>query len=370
MVFIAYLVLAFTTIQFLVALVNLLIETNLPEAEFGSDDRVSVLIPALTDRTGLNALLDDLTNQDYRNIEILVFNNHPEERTSEIVTEVTHNNKKVKLINPCGFPRGWQKRNFACHSLSGFAKGRYFLFIDPGVKIGYDTISRAVSYSKKYNLDLVSVLPEQIMITFGEKIIVPDINYMILSLFPLVFIRKLRLPAMAAASGHLMMFTAKKYNWVKPHEKLKNSKVEEILIPRMFKKFGIHTACLLGDDSITMRTFNGYREAFHGFSEKVMPFFGNSFFLAYLFWSITTLGFIPVLIKLPLFLFVIYLILYFSARVFTSIAGRQNVKENLLYLLPQQFTLFLSVSKEFIDMVYSKLEWKKIKKPSAGKRKK
>jgi glycosyltransferase involved in cell wall biosynthesis len=358
MVFVAYIVFAFTIFQLLVALANLLLESGLPECEINSNEKVSVLIPARNQEDNISTLLDDLLKQDYPNIEIIVFNDQSEDNTAGIVAEYITRDKRVQLINSCGLPKGWQRRNFACHSLSGFARGRYFLFVTPDLRIGNDIISRAVSYSRKYNLDLLSVIPKQIMKKFGEKITVPNINYIIVSLLPLVLVRKLKVPLLAAADGQFMLFTAKKYKWATPHEKLKNSKVEDVLIPHIYKKFGLHTACLLGDDSMTCRRYKGFRDTIPGISRNIIAFFGNSYILAWLFWIITTLGFLPAFSQLPALLAAFYFILYLTTRIVVSIAGRQSIRDNLLYIFPMQFSLFIFISREFINEIYRKFEWK------------
>ncbi len=358
MLYVAYFVMAFTIVQLLVATSNLVFEKYLPESDESVKDLISVLIPARNEENNIRNILDDLMNQVYRNIEIIVFNDQSQDRTAEIVTEYTIRDKRIKLINSCGLPKGWLGKNFACHSLSGFAKGKYFLFIDADVRIDKNVVGRAVSYSVRNDIDLISVFPKQIMKTFGEKITVPNMNYILVSLLPLVLVRKFKFPSLAAANGQFMFFNAKKYNWAKPHEKVRDIKVEDIMISRMYKKFGLHTGCLLGDDSITCRMYTGFNAAVQGFSKNVIAFFGNSFILAILFWLMTTAGFIPVLSQFKFVFFIEYIILYVSTRIIISVASRQNIIDNLLYILPLQFSLFAFISKASLNKIFKKLEWK------------
>jgi len=134
MVYIAYIILVFTVIQLLVALANLCFETNLPKTDYVPDVLVSVLIPARNEEENIGTLLDDLINQEYRNIEVVVFNDQSEDRTAEIVTEYTIRDKRISLLNSGGLPEGWLGKNFACHSLSGKAHGKYMLFLDADVR--------------------------------------------------------------------------------------------------------------------------------------------------------------------------------------------------------------------------------------------
>ena len=336
MVIIAYIVLIFTVIQLLVALVNLVFETNLPVSAYASDDLVSVLIPARNEAKNIGNILDDIINQDYRNIEVIIFNDQSEDVTAEIVTKYTISDSRISLVNSGGLPDGWLGKNFACHSLSEKATGKYYLFLDADVRIGNDLIGRAISFSDRHYLDLISIFPKQIIKTFGERITVPNMNYILVSLLPLVLVRKLGFPSISAANGQFMFFRADTYRKMKPHEVVKADKVEDISIARIYKETGKKIACLLGDDSITCRMYSGFRDAVTGFSKNVIAFFGNSFMLALLFWIVTTFGFVAVIFEFSIPVIISYIIMYILTRIFISVSSRQSIFFNLLFIVPLQ----------------------------------
>ena len=356
--FLAYAVLAFTLIQLLVAIVNLCFETNLPVSEIVRKDLISVLIPARNEEKNIGNVLEDLISQDYPNFEVIAFNDQSDDRTAEIVTEYTIRDKRIQLYNSSGLPEGWLGKNFACHSLAEKATGKYLLFLDADVRIGNKVINRALSFSTTYDLGLISIFPKQVIRSHGERITVPNMNFILASLLPLVLVRKTNFSSIAAANGQFMFFECEKYKSLWPHEKMKNEKVEDISIARAYKKKGLKVACLLGDDMITCRMYTGFYEAVKGFSKNVTAFFGNSFVLALLFWLITSFGFIPVLLKLPLALFFIYLIAYMLVRIIISAVSRQNLFFNLLYILPLQLSLFLFIYNSFLNRYFRKFEWK------------
>lgn len=358
MIFLASVVIFFSIIQLLVAVVNLLFETNLPLADYSPDHLVSVMIPARNEEKNIGNILNDLIGQDYHNIEVIVFNDQSDDRTAEIVTEYTIYDERIRLVDSAGLPAGWLGKNFACHSLANYSAGKYLLFLDADVRIGNSLIGRAVSFSDKYDLSLISIFPKQIIKTFGERITVPNMNYILVSLLPLVLVRKLGFPSLSAANGQFMFFMAEIYKSMQPHEMVRNDKVEDISIARIFKKNGLNVACLLGDDTITCRMYTGFCEAVRGFSKNVIAFFGNSFLLALSFWLITTFGFLALFFGLPRWIFAAYLILYLSVRIVISTASRQNIFFNLLYILPLQLSLGLFIYRAFINKHFKKFQWK------------
>lgn len=357
MIILAYFVVAFTIIQLAVAVVNLFFETYLPPALTGNDELVSVLIPARNEEKNIGLLLSDLIKQDYRNIEIIVFNDQSEDRTAEIVTEYTNRDNRIRLIDSGTLPVGWLGKNFACHSLALQAIGKYFLFLDADVRVGADLIGRALSFSKKHSTGLISIFPQQIILSAGERITVPNMNYILLSLLPLVLVRKLKFPSLSAANGQFMFFRSDSYNYVMPHKEMKAEKVEDISIARLYKRKAHKVACLLGDGSLTCRMYAGFSESVNGFSKNVTAFFGNSFILALLFWLVTSFGFLPVLLAMPS-IFPAYCGCYLLTRIIISIASRQNIVYNLLFILPLQVSLGFFIFRAFINRNFKKFEWK------------
>ena len=358
MVYIAYIILVFTVIQLLVALANLCFETNLPKTDYVPGDLVSVLIPARNEEKNIGTLLDDLINQEYRNIEVMVFNDQSDDRTAEIVTEYTIRDKRISLFNSGGLPEGWLGKNFACHSLSAKANGKYMLFLDADVRIGNNLIGRAVFFALKHELGLISIFPKQIIITPGERITVPVMNYILVSLLPLVLVRKLKYPSLSAANGQFMFFDKERYRTIGPHEMVKTDKVEDISIARIYKENGIKTACLLGDNSITCRMYKGFSDAVEGFSKNVIAFFGNSFILAVLFWFVTTFGFLFVFFSFSSVVLLSYIIIYMLTRIIISAASRQSIFFNLLFIVPLQASMGLFIYRAFINKNFKKFQWK------------
>lgn len=361
MVYLAYFIISFSIIQLLVSLVNLLFQSKIVKSTFKVSNRslslVSVLIPARNEEKHIANLLLDLQQQAYSNIEILVFNDLSTDRTTEIVEQFRKNDSRIKLINSKGLPDGWLGKNFGCYSMAVQAKGDFLLFLDADVRINSDIIVNTKAQLKAQKLGLLTIFPKQIMISLGERITVPNMNYILLSLLPLVLVRKAKDQSLAAANGQFMLFDSILYKKMEPHKVMKANKVEDIEIARFYKQNNIPVACLVGDDTITCRMYEGFGEGVNGFSKNVISFFGNSFFMAILFWAITTFGFIPVVLALPSFL-PIYLLLVISTRVIISVVSNQSIIQNLLLLIPQQLALGVFIYQAFTNKIKKQYQWK------------
>lgn len=358
MLYLAWFIFFFTMLKLLIAFVNLLFISKLLPGNRNEKPLVSILIPARNEEKNIGNVLNDILHQDYSNIEVIVFNDLSTDSTAEIVQEYTRRDNRISKINAEQLPEGWLGKNWACHTLSRHAKGEYFLFLDADVRVGNELIYNAISYLVRFDLALVSIFPRQIIKTIGEKVTVPVMNYILLSLLPLVLVRKSTFPSLAAANGQFMLFNAIVYKLLDPHEKMKNNLVEDIEIARYLKREKFKIACLTGDKTIQCRMYSGLNEAIRGFSKNVSTFFGNSIMLSFLFWFITTFGFLFVFFALPMPLFITYLLSYISIRIIISFVSEQNTVENLLLIFPQQISLGLFIFFAFINKKNKTYHWK------------
>ncbi len=357
MEYLAYIAFLFLGMQLLNVLLNGVFrqKINFPNAEI--KESISVLIPARNEENNIGLLLSDLQKDKNSNIEVLVYDDESSDNTATIVQEYAKHDKRISLLKSKGLPKGWLGKNHACYQLAQKAKGHYFLFIDADVRIDEDVIARAVLYLKKYKLSLLSVFPTQIQKSFGERISVPIMNYILLTLLPLIFVRVSPFKSHAAANGQFMLFDAKMYKQNQPHQVFKNSAVEDIAIARFFKHQKLKMACLTGEKGIRCRMYQSYHEAVNGFSKNVFMFFGNKPLPAFLFWAFSGFGFIPVWVIMPHFL-TYYLAILVIILMLYSWISIQNIFSNI-FLFPLQLFFFTRILGNALMVKKNKtLKWK------------
>ena len=88
MITIAWFILIFTLLQFLIALSNLFFLQRFPKNIQIQNELLSVLIPARNEEKNIGNLLTGLQNQEYKNIEIIVFNDESIDETEAIVKQI------------------------------------------------------------------------------------------------------------------------------------------------------------------------------------------------------------------------------------------------------------------------------------------
>lgn len=357
--YICIFIFGFALLQLITGLVNWVFAVRLrKKASSSLSKTISILIPARNEENNIGLILSDLIKTSDNIIEIIVFDDESRDSTSNIVEEFTLMDNRIRLVKSPGLKEGFMGKNFACYQLSLEAKGDYLLFIDSDVRIKNKVIERSLAYIIRNKLDFLSIFPYQNMKTIGEKISVPNMNFILMSLLPLPLVRLSHFSSLSAANGQFMLFNHKIYKEIHPHRLFKNSKAEDIEISRYYKKCRRKTHCLASVKDISCRMYNDLTGSIQGFSKNVNYFFGNSHILAILFWLITSFGFIPILLFQSTYVFIIYIIIIILTRIFISLSSNQNLIDNILFIIPQQITLGIIIYKSILNKRKKKLMWK------------
>lgn len=358
MIWVAFIILGFAFLRLVISFINYAGAITLRGEDDAGNAMVSVLIPARNEEKHIGMLLDDLMQVHYPEIEIIVYNDQSEDNTAEVVRKKQAADRRIQLIDGDPLPDGWLGKPRACHELASRARGDYLLFLDADVRIKKELVGHSVGHLMRNRLSLLSIFPEQIMITPGEKITVPVMNWILLSLLPLVMTKVSRWCSFSAANGQFMLFDAAVYREYWFHSMVRDQKVEDIMIMRKMKKFRLNVQTLVSDGSVSCRMYEGFREAVYGFSKNVREYFGGSFLMMTLFALMTTFGFIPVMISLSPGLLALYISVIIMIRILISATSKQNILVNVILMPLQQLSFMMMVMLSITNHLKGRYIWK------------
>jgi len=338
---IAYAAVAYMAVQFIIALVNLFTRQYLKKSVPESHAMVSILIPARNEEENIGRLLDDLLALEYKNFEILVYDDESTDKTGSIIMGKSMGDSRIRYFQGNGPLPGWLGKNNACHQLARQSRGEYLLFLDADVRVKSGLMADAMAEMERRDLDLLSLFPVQQMRSPGEWLTVPSMNRILLGNLPLMLIRRCSWPAFAAANGQFMMFKSETYknNWY--HKQVSDEKVEDILIITRMKKMRLKVQTLLSGGQVSCRMYFGFTDSIAGFSKNILAFFGNNWLILFAYLILTTLGPFAVWMSISFSALVVYLSVIILSRVIISYLSRQPVLLNLMFMPFQQLSLIL-----------------------------
>lgn len=360
---------SFLLLRFGITLINYLSRPLLPVKQQTSySDKVSILVPARNEAATLPLLLASIDKQMHRNYELLILNDFSTDSTADIISAYAAVNDRCRLLTGQELPEGWLGKNWACHQLASQARGQYLLFIDADVQLQPDFIASALYQMKSKNLALLSIFNDQIMYSLGEKLVVPLMHYLLLTLLPLRLVYSTKDARVAAASGQCMLFDAAQYQTYFFHQEHRDEVAEDIQIMCSVKSKGLKGNALLGNGLIRCRMYQSYTESIAGFSKNLIAGFNKSALLCTLVIFLCTasfgaflypLSFVEVLSQTGKQLFFLSVIVYsMGIRIMVSVLSNQPIVANVVLHPLQMLSFFVLLCTALYKHLTNTNRWK------------
>jgi glycosyltransferase involved in cell wall biosynthesis len=237
---------------------------------------VSVLIPARNEESNIGGCLEHVLSQSYPNTEVIVLDDQSEDRTYKIVTEMKKKHPNLTLFRGKDLPRGWNGKNWACHQLSQKARGEIIIFVDADCTLAPWTIESALGMMERYGLDLLSSFPTQKLKGIAGFLLVPVMDWLLLSFLPLRMVYLSPHKSFVAANGQFMAFVRKQYDTIGGHKAVAAQVVEDMELARAIKIRGFRMMTALGGPSISCTMYTSFSDAIRGFSKNFYPGFNTT----------------------------------------------------------------------------------------------
>lgn len=320
---------------------------------------VSVLIPVRNESLNIEQCLKCVSEQNYENIEIIVLDDLSEDDTYDKALKYSATDSRIKVFRGTPAPDGWKGKSWACMQLSRLSKGNYLLFIDADVRLYPSAAGSALSEAVRSDTDLLSVFPEQIMITAGEKITVQILNWLMLSFLPLKKVYGSADPRFAAANGQFMFFKRSSYEQTGGHEIVSDKIVEDIEFSRIFKKKNLKVKLMLSKNIVNCRMYNSLTESINGFTKNYFP--GSSMTPAFFILTLLITSFVylsPIVLLFFNHVYVYLILILIIQNIIVSFLSTQNIILNL-FLFPFQIIMMVFIGfRSLILLNTGKVYWK------------
>lgn len=284
-------ILALLALMGLIAIVNVFTFRSLRRRMVrGMRPLVSILLPARNEERSLGLTLATLCEQKYDRFEILVLDDNSDDQTVAVARRWSDRDARVRVLRGEKLPAGWGGKAFACHQLARAARGDLLLFVDADTVHTRQSIESAVAELQRSRADLLTVIPQQRMESFWEKVVLPMLHFSTFCYLPMPLVSITRNPNLAMANGQFMLFRRRAYEGIGGHEAVRAALVEDVWLARRVKKFGYRLAIRYGGTQVSCRMYSSLKGIWEGFSKNLFAGFGYSlpFFLGMMLFNIVT----------------------------------------------------------------------------------
>jgi len=318
---------------------------------------VSVLIPARNEAENIIPCLELIVKQ--RNVnEILVYNDHSNDNTAELVKEFSKIHSLTRLLDPIDLPEGWTGKNFACYQLASKAKSDWLLFIDADTRLSPQAINGILEQAEKWKATFISCWPGLEMSTFWEKLLMPLLNFFVYTIYPAPISFQYDMPSLGIAHGACIMIKRETYNKIGGHIKVRNKIFEDTELARLWRKERERSLCFDGQEVVRVRMYKSFKDIWIGFRKNFYPGFNSSFS----FWLF--LAFHMVLFLLPFFLLLSSLYFFVMAisvlliRILLAIRFKHPIWSAIFHPIGEAFLIMLGIASWWQFEKGKGVEWK------------
>lgn len=261
---------------------------------FESFPLVSILVPARNEERTIAECVRALLTQGYPNMEILILDDHSEDRTRELVRETVGADKRVRVLDGDSIPPGWLGKHWACHQLVEAAQGEFILFIDSDTVVGPDVVRDAVGSAIAEEADLFAVMPSRVSRPWADRLVSGIIAWAMTAWMPVGLAHSSSNPSLSATFGPFMLFRKEAYEAIGGHAAIRNNTLDDFELGRRIKSAGLRWRLVDATGRVFTEDYITSAETIDGIARSVFPAFRYNIPLFGVVWiGLFSLGVIP-----------------------------------------------------------------------------
>ena len=234
---------------------------------------VSVIIPARNEAGNIERCVRSVLAATYAALEVIVVDDHSTDGTGGLVERLAAGPEaagRLRVVRGTELPAKWFGKQWALVQGYRVARGELLLFADADTKHEPELIARAVTALTAERVDLFSVVPRQMMVTFWERLIQPHVFVALgARIGDLARVNRTRIAWNAIANGQFILVTRGSYEAAGTHAAVKSSVADDLLLAQTYVREGLDIFLAHAPDFMTTRMYGSLREIIEGWSKNL-----------------------------------------------------------------------------------------------------
>ncbi len=233
---------------------------------------VTVIVPARNEGHNIERCVESLAAYDYPEYDIVVVDDRSEDDTAERARAADRGRaRSIRVLDGSPLPDGWLGKPWACWQGAKAARSDLLLFTDADTMHQPRLLARAVAGMEEDEADLLTVAGRQIMGSFWERLVQPQVFLTMILRFSDVdgALRRGKWRN-AIANGQFMLFTRRAYTALGGHEAVRGEVAEDLALAQLVAREGRVLSIRLAEDDFATRMYRSLGDLIEGWSKNLL----------------------------------------------------------------------------------------------------
>lgn len=230
---------------------------------------VSVVIPARNESRVIATVLESVRQSRYAALEIIVVDDRSTDDTALRVAAIAADDPRVRLIEGEPLPDGWFGKPWACVQGARAARGEILVFTDADTRHAPDLLPHAVGTLRRQQADLLTISPRQRCETFWERVVMPQIWFLLGVRYHPLAVNRARRARDVIANGQFIMVRRDAYERVGTHAAVRGEVAEDLALAQAFFSAGLRSWFAFAESLMETRMYESLPHLVEGWSKNI-----------------------------------------------------------------------------------------------------
>jgi chlorobactene glucosyltransferase len=229
---------------------------------------VSVIIPARNEATTIATVIRSILDTSYSPVELLVVDDRSSDETAAVVESLPAD-PRLRLVRGEALPDGWYGKPWACFQGYRHARGELLLFTDADTRHHPVLLAHAVGAMEQENAALVTVSPTQRCVTFWERLVMPQIWFLLSLRYHPRTVNRARRGRDVIANGQFILTSRQAYEAAGTHAAVRREVAEDLALAQTYLAKGLKLHFAFAEQLMETRMYHGLAHLIEGWSKNI-----------------------------------------------------------------------------------------------------